>query len=102
VPSILNVSSLNKTYASGYQALKNVNLSIEKGEIFALLGPNGAGKTSLINVVCGIVRPTSGSVTADGLDIAKDFRRVRASIGLVPQELFTDMFETVWFKDMLD
>jgi ABC-2 type transport system ATP-binding protein len=96
VETILEVRSLSKTYASGFQALKNVSLSIRRGEIFALLGPNGAGKTTLINVVCGIVRPSEGSVLADGLDIAKDYRRVRAAIGLVPQELHTDMFETVW------
>ena len=94
--TILEVRNLSKTYASGFQALKNVSLSIRRGEIFALLGPNGAGKTTLINVVCGIVRPSEGSVLADVLDIAKDYRRVRAAIGLVPQELHTDMFETVW------
>jgi ABC-2 type transport system ATP-binding protein len=96
VETILEVRNLSKTYASGFQALKNVSLSIRRGEIFALLGPNGAGKTTLINVVCGIVRPSEGSVLADGLDIAKDYRRVRAAIGLVPQELHTDMFESVW------
>ena len=94
--TILEVQNLSKTYASGFQALKNVSLSIRRGEIFALLGPNGAGKTTLISVVCGIVRPSEGSVLADGMDIAKDYRRVRAAIGLVPQELHTDMFETVW------
>jgi ABC-2 type transport system ATP-binding protein len=96
VSSILSVSNLSKTYASGYQALKDVNLTIERGEIFALLGPNGAGKTTLINVVCGIVRPSSGSIMADGFDIVRDYKKVRARIGLVPQELHTDMFESVW------
>jgi len=96
VQPILEVRNLSKTYASGFQALKSVNLSIRRGEIFALLGPNGAGKTTLISVVCGIVRPSEGSVLCDGLDIAKDYRRVRAAIGLVPQELHTDMFESVW------
>ena len=94
--SIITVTNLTKTYASGFQALKNVNLEIHRGEIFALLGPNGAGKTTLIGVVCGTVNPTSGSVTADGHDIIKDYRAARSKIGLVPQELSTDMFETVW------
>jgi len=94
--SVLTVSGLSKTYASGFNALKNVNLEIRRGEIFALLGPNGAGKTTLINVVCGIVTPSSGQITADGFDIQRDFRQARARIGLVPQELSTDMFETVW------
>ncbi|HMJ52931.1 MAG TPA: ABC transporter ATP-binding protein [Polyangiaceae bacterium] len=93
---IILVKDLTKTYASGFQALKRVNLEIEKGEIFALLGPNGAGKTTLINVVCGIVNPTAGTVMADGHDIVRDYRAARAKIGLVPQELSTDMFETVW------
>ena len=93
---IISVKNLTKTYASGFQALKNVDLDIEKGEIFALLGPNGAGKTTLINVICGIVNPTQGTVRADGHDILRDYRRARAKIGLVPQELSTDMFETVW------
>ena len=93
---IIAVKNLTKTYASGFQALKNVSLEIEKGEIFALLGPNGAGKTTLINVVCGIVNPTEGTVMADGHDIRRDFRAARSKIGLVPQELSTDMFETVW------
>ena len=93
---IISVQNLTKRYASGFQALKNVNLAIEKGEIFALLGPNGAGKTTLINVICGIVNPTEGTVRADGHDILRDFRAARAKIGLVPQELSTDMFETVW------
>ena len=93
---IIAVKNLTKTYASGFQALKKVSLEIEKGEIFALLGPNGAGKTTLINVVCGIVNPTEGTVMADGHDILRDFRAARSKIGLVPQELSTDMFETVW------
>jgi ABC-2 type transport system ATP-binding protein len=96
VSSIISVKNLTKTYASGFQALKNVNLEIRRGEIFALLGPNGAGKTTLIGVVCGIVNPTSGSVLADGHDIIRDYRAAREKIGLVPQELSTDMFETVW------
>jgi ABC-2 type transport system ATP-binding protein len=93
---VLTVSGLSKTYASGFNALKNVSLEIRRGEIFALLGPNGAGKTTLINIICGIVRPSSGQVTADGFDIVRDFREARSRIGLVPQELATDMFETVW------
>jgi len=93
---IISVSSLAKTYASGFQALKTVSLEIRRGEIFALLGPNGAGKTTLINIVCGLVNPTSGSVTVDGHDIIRDYRAARSLIGLVPQELATDMFETVW------
>jgi ABC-2 type transport system ATP-binding protein len=96
VESIIAVRNLTKTYASGFQALKNVSLAIEKGEIFALLGPNGAGKTTLINVICGIVNATEGTVLADGHDIRRDFRAARSKIGLVPQELSTDMFETVW------
>jgi ABC-2 type transport system ATP-binding protein len=93
---IIQVRGLSKVYASGFQALRNVDLEIRRGEIFALLGPNGAGKTTLINIVCGIVNPTSGSVTADGHDVIRDFRAARSKIGLVPQELSTDMFETVW------
>ena len=93
--TILTVENLSKKYASGFQALNKVNLEIRRGEIFALLGPNGAGKTTLINVICGIVRATEGRVVADGHDIQRDYRKVRAKIGLVPQELFTDMFETV-------
>lgn len=93
---IIAVSNLTKTYASGFQALKNVNLDIRKGEIFALLGPNGAGKTTLINIVCGIVTPSSGTVTIDGHDIVTDYRAARSLIGLVPQELTADMFETPW------
>jgi len=96
VQSIISVTNLTKTYASGFQALKNINLEIRRGEIFALLGPNGAGKTTLIGVVCGTVNPTSGTVVADGHDIVRDYRAARAKIGLVPQELSTDMFETVW------
>jgi ABC-2 type transport system ATP-binding protein len=94
--SVLTVSGLSKTYASGFSALKNVNLEIRRGEIFALLGPNGAGKTSLINIICGIVTASSGTVVADGHDHVRDFRAARMKIGLVPQELTTDMFETVW------
>ena len=94
--SVLTVSGLSKTYATGFQALKNVSLEIRKGEIFALLGPNGAGKTTLINIICGIVTPSAGQITADGFDIQRDFREARTRIGLVPQELATDMFETVW------
>jgi ABC-2 type transport system ATP-binding protein len=92
----LEISQLGKTYASGLQALREVSLEIRKGEIFALLGPNGAGKTTLINIVCGIVRPSAGSVRVDGHDILRDYRVTRAKIGLVPQELHTDMFETPW------
>jgi ABC-2 type transport system ATP-binding protein len=94
--AIISIKDVSKTYASGHVALKTVNLDIEEREIFALLGPNGAGKTTLISIICGIVNPTSGSITVDGRDIARDFRIVRAMIGLVPQELSTDMFETVW------
>ena len=94
--SIISVKNLTKTYASGFQALKNVSLEIRRGEIFALLGPNGAGKTTLIGVVCGTVNPSSGTVVADGHDIIADYRAARSKIGLVPQELSTDMFETVW------
>jgi ABC-2 type transport system ATP-binding protein len=95
VDPIISVTNLTKTYASGLHALKNVNLEIRRGEIFALLGPNGAGKTTLISVICGIVNPTSGSIRADGHDIVRDYRAARTKIGLVPQELSTDMFETV-------
>jgi ABC-2 type transport system ATP-binding protein len=90
------VSGLTKTYASGFQALKDVNLRIWPGEIFALLGPNGAGKTTLIGIICGIVNPTRGVVMADGHDVISDYRAARSKIGLVPQELSTDSFETVW------
>src|ERR1700726_1336066 len=93
---IISVANLSKTYASGYQALKSVSLDIRAGEIFALLGPNGAGKTTLINIICGIVTASAGAVFVDGRDIVKDYRIVRALIGLVPQELTTDAFETVW------
>ena len=93
--SAVIISGLEKTYDSGHRALKSINLEIRRGEIFALLGPNGAGKTTLIGVVCGLVRPTAGTVIADGHDIARDYRAARASIGLVPQELATDMFERV-------
>jgi ABC-2 type transport system ATP-binding protein len=96
VQPVIRIRALGKTYASGFQALKSVDLDIERGEIFALLGPNGAGKTTLISIVCGIVTATSGSVAADGHDIVRDFRAARAKIGLVPQELSTDAFETVW------
>ena len=93
---ILSIRGLGKTYASGHVALKSVDLDIRRGEIFALLGPNGAGKTTLISIVCGIVNASRGSVVADGHDIVRDFRQARAKIGLVPQELSTDAFETVW------
>jgi ABC-2 type transport system ATP-binding protein len=96
MPSIISISNLTKSYASGLQALKRINLEIRKGEIFALLGPNGAGKTTLINIVCGIVTPTQGTVLADGHHILRDYRAARSQIGLVPQELTTDAFETVW------
>src|SRR5476649_2030629 len=96
MPPIISVSRLGKTYASGFQALKSVDLEIRRGEIFALLGPNGAGKTTLINIVCGIVNASRGTVLADGHDIVSEFRAARALIGLVPQELSTDAFETVW------
>jgi ABC-2 type transport system ATP-binding protein len=92
---IISVAKLSKTYASGFQALKNIDLTIRRGEIFALLGPNGAGKTTLIGIVCGIVNPSAGSVSVDGHDIIRDYRAARALIGLVPQELTTDAFETV-------
>jgi ABC-2 type transport system ATP-binding protein len=94
--AIISVANLSKTYASGFSALKDINLEIEQGEIFALLGPNGAGKTTLISIICGIVNPTTGAIKVDGKDIAGDYRTVRAMIGLVPQELSTDMFETPW------
>jgi ABC-2 type transport system ATP-binding protein len=96
VQPIISIQGLSKTYAGGFQALKGVDLDIRKGEIFALLGPNGAGKTTLISIVCGLVNATAGTVLADGHDIRKAYRAARASIGLVPQELFTDAFETVW------
>src|ERR687889_2247796 len=93
---VISVSNLSKTYASGFQALKHIDLQIRRGEIFALLGPNGAGKTTLISIVCGIVNATEGTVTADGHDIVADYRAARSKIGLVPQELTTDAFESVW------
>jgi ABC-2 type transport system ATP-binding protein len=93
---IISVAGLSKTYASGLQALKDIDLEIRRGEIFALLGPNGAGKTTLINIICGIVNPTRGIVLADGHDIISEYRTARSLIGLVPQELTTDAFETVW------
>jgi ABC-2 type transport system ATP-binding protein len=93
---IISVSGLHKTYASGFQALRQVDLTIRRGEIFALLGPNGAGKTTLISIVCGIVNPSAGSIVADGHDIVHGYRAARTKIGLVPQELTTDAFESVW------
>jgi ABC-2 type transport system ATP-binding protein len=93
---IISIRGLEKTYASGFRALKGVDLDIRKGEIFALLGPNGAGKTTLISIVCGIVNASAGTVTADGHDIVRDYRAARSRIGLVPQELSTDAFESVW------
>src|SRR6188472_1126671 len=96
MPAMLSINQLTKTYASGFQALKSLDLTINRGEIFALLGPNGAGKTTLISIVCGIVNPTAGTVTADGHDIVADYRAARSKIGLVPQELTTDAFESVW------
>jgi len=94
--NILSISHLNKTYQSGFEALKEINLEISKGEIFALLGQNGAGKTTLISIICGIVSPSSGQVLVDGKNIIDDYREARELIGLVPQELSTDSFETVW------
>ena len=96
MPPIISVKALTKTYASGFQALKPVSLDIQEGEIFALLGPNGAGKSTLINIVCGLVRPSSGTVIAAGHDIVRDYRAARGLIGLVPQEIATDGFESVW------
>jgi ABC-2 type transport system ATP-binding protein len=93
---VISISNLSKTYVSGFHALKDINLEIRRGEIFALLGPNGAGKTTLISIVCGIVNPSHGQVTVGGHDIIKDFRAARSLIGLVPQELTTDAFESVW------
>ena len=95
-PAIVRIRNISKTYASGFHALKSINLDIKRGEIFALLGPNGAGKTTLISIICGIVNASSGTVTADGHDTVRDYRAARASIGLVPQELHTDAFESVW------
>lgn len=96
IDSMISVKNLSKVYASGFQALKDVNLEIQSGEIFALLGPNGAGKTTLISIICGIVNASSGQVQAAGYDIQRDYRAARQAIGLVPQELSTDMFEKVW------
>src|SRR6202163_1442533 len=94
--SVISVSGLSKTYESGFCALKDINLEIRRGEIFGLLGPNGAGKTTLISIICGIVNPSTGTVSVDGHDIITDYRATRSLIGLVPQELTTDAFETVW------
>jgi ABC-2 type transport system ATP-binding protein len=96
MPAIISVKNVSKTYAKGFEALKNVSLDIDKGEIFALLGPNGAGKTTLINIICGIVTASAGKVTIDGHDIVTDYRAARSLVGLVPQELTADMFESVW------
>jgi len=93
---VISVSGISKTYASGFQALKRIDLDIRRGEIFALLGPNGAGKTTLINIICGIVNPSEGTIEVEGHDIVADYRAARSLIGLVPQELTTDAFETVW------
>jgi ABC-2 type transport system ATP-binding protein len=93
---IISIDALTKTYATGFQALREINLEIDRGEIFALLGPNGAGKTTLINIICGIVNPSTGRVTVDGFDNIREARQARSLIGLVPQELTTDAFETVW------
>src|SRR5256885_194173 len=96
MPPAISIAKLSKTYPSGLPALKDVDLEIDRGEIFALLGPNGAGKTTLISIVCGIVNATAGTVRVDGLDSVRDYRAARAKIGLVPQELTTDAFESVW------
>ena len=96
MPPIISVTGLSKTYASGFRALKNVDLEIRRGEIFALLGPNGAGKTTLIGTICGLVSPSAGTIRVDGHDIVAEYRTTRALIGLVPQELTTDAFESVW------
>ena len=96
MPAVIDVRNLTKTYASGFQALKGIDLQIRRGEIFALLGPNGAGKTTLISIICGIVNASSGTVLADGHDIVREYRAARSKIGLVPQELSTDAFESVW------
>lgn len=96
MPTIISVKDLSKTYSSGLHALKNINLDIEQGEIFALLGPNGAGKTTLISIICGIVNPGTGQVLADGFEVVRDYRAAREKIGLVPQELAVSMFESVW------
>ena len=96
MPAVISIKGLSKTYATGLVALKDINLDIEHGEIFALLGPNGAGKSTLINIVCGIVNPSGGQITAAGFDTQRQYRQARARIGLVPQELTTDAFESVW------
>jgi len=96
VQPIISISGITKTYATGFQALKNINLDIRRGEIFALLGPNGAGKTTLIGIICGLVTASAGKVLADGHDVVRDYRAARSKIGLVPQELTSDMFESVW------
>jgi ABC-2 type transport system ATP-binding protein len=96
MPSVISIAKLSKTYATGFRALKDIDLDIKRGEIFALLGPNGAGKTTLIGIVCGIVNPGQGAITIDGHDNIRDYRAARSLIGLVPQELTTDAFETVW------
>ena len=96
MPPIISIANLSKTYATGFQALKTINLEIERGEIFALLGPNGAGKTTLIGIVCGILMPSAGKITVGGHDILTDYRAARSLIGLVPQEIMTAPFETVW------
>src|SRR3979490_2281969 len=93
---VISVYGLSKTYASGFHALKDINLDIHRGEIFALLGPNGAGKTTLISIICGIVNASNGTVSVDGHAIVRDYRKARSLIGLVPQELTTDAFESVW------
>ena len=98
--SVISIKDVTKTYANGFEALKPTNLAIRRGEIFGMLGPNGAGKTTLINIVCGIVNASGGTVTVDGHDIVKDARKARAVVGLVPQELTTDAFETVWDTTM--
>lgn len=94
--NMITISNVSKTYSTGFSALKNINLEVKQGEIFALLGPNGAGKTTLISMICGIVTPSTGKITIDGFDHLKDYRQARARVGLVPQEISTDMFETVW------
>ena len=96
MPNLISVADLSKTYATGFKALKNINLGIREGEILALLGPNGAGKTTLISIICGLVNPSAGTVSVGGHDVVRDYRASRALIGLVPQELTTDAFETVW------
>ena len=96
MPPIISISHLSKTYARGAAALRDISLDIRRGEIFALLGPNGAGKTTLINIICGIVTASAGTVSANGHDIVRDYRAARSIIGLVPQELTIDFFETVW------